>query len=113
MGAADTLEGHTVTETFRSGRNLLTPHAPTSYPGLQVIRPGRWDMSLIMAGTGQTVVALGGERVFAYETVDGGRAQGFELRAGDRATVVRMGLAYGLAEWRIERRARTAPDVSS
>lgn len=75
------------------------------------MRQGRWDMSLIMASTGQTIVGLGGERVFAYETVDGGHAQGFELRAGDHATLVRMDLAFGLAEWRIER-ARTATDVS-
>ena len=90
-------------EILQGGRNVLTPHASDAYPELRVIRPGRWDLSLILPEPGQTIRALGGERVFAYETVDGGRAQGFELRAGDRATLVRKDLPYCLAEWRIER----------
>jgi hypothetical protein len=92
-------------ETVYSGRNVLTSHPAESYPGLQVIRPGRWDLSLIVPTPGQTIVALGGEKVFAYETVDGGRADGFELHPGDRATLLRRDLEYCLAEWRIERSA--------
>jgi hypothetical protein len=92
-----------VTETLQAGRNVLTPHAAVAYPELQVIRPGRWDMSLIVPSPGQTIEALGGETVFGYETVDGGRAAGFVLGPGDRATLVRRDLPYCLAEWRIER----------
>jgi len=78
-------------ETFRSGRNALTPQPADLYPGLRVIRPGRWDLSLIVPNPGQTIVALGGEEVLAYETADGGRAEGFVLRAGDRATLAWTG----------------------
>ena len=97
------------TEVIYSGRNVLTGHSAEAYPGLQVIRPGRWDLGLIVPSPGQTIVALGGEKVFAYETVDGGRAAGFELRPGDRATLVRRDLEYCLAEWRIERSASARP----
>ncbi|MCL4821067.1 MAG: hypothetical protein KJ067_18170 [Vicinamibacteria bacterium] len=90
----------------RAGRNLLTPHGPESYPGLRVIRPGGWPESLIAPADGQTVVALGGEHCYPYETVDGGRAEGFELAAGDRATSVHLGPPHHLAEWRIVRGAR-------
>jgi hypothetical protein len=95
--------GGGTSEMFRSGRAVLTPHSIDSYPGLRVIRPGRWDLSLILPRPGQTIVALGGERTIAYETVDGGRAQGFELREGDQAHLIRSDLEYCLAEWQIER----------
>jgi hypothetical protein len=90
-------------EVVRGGRNVLTSHSAESYPGVLVVRPGEWDLSLIVANDGQTFVALGGEKVYPYETVDGGRAQGFELRPDDRATLVRSDLPFCFAEWRIER----------
>lgn len=92
----------------RGGRNLVTTHGPESYPGLLVVKPGPdWQVWVIVPEDGQTVRAVGGERTYGYETVDGGRAEGFELRAGDRATLVRSGLPFSLVEWRIER-ARAA-----
>ncbi len=91
-------------ETCRSGRNVLTPHPGAAYPGVEVLRPGpEWELGLIVPAEGQTIVALGGERTYAYETVDGGRAEAFELRPGDRATLVRRSLRFAVAEWRIER----------
>lgn len=90
-------------EVLVGGRNLLTPHRAAAYPGVRVIQPGAWDERLIVASEGQTIVALGGERAYAYETIDGGRAEGFVLRAGDHATLVRPDLPYQLAEWRIVR----------
>jgi hypothetical protein len=91
-----------VTRTLRSARNLLTPHEPESYPGLLVVKPGpEWDTFVIVPEDGQTIRALGGEKVYGYETVDGGRAEGFELREGERATLVRSGLPFSLVEWRI------------
>lgn len=90
-------------EVVRGGRNVLTDHPAEDYPGLLVVRPGQWDQSLIVPSAGQGFVALGGEKVYAYETVDGGRAQGFELRPGDRATVVALELPFAFAEWRIQR----------
>jgi len=91
-------------ETFHSGRNLLTPHGPERYPGLLVVKPGpAWEVFVIVPEDGATIVARGGEKVYAYETFDGGRADGFELRPGDQATVRRSGLPYALVEWRVER----------
>ena len=91
-------------ETFRAGRNLLTAHGPDSYPGLLVVKPGTgWEVHIIVPEDGAIIVARGGEKVYAYETVDGGRADGFELRPGDRATLVRSGLPFSLVEWRVER----------
>ncbi len=94
-----------MSRVFRSGRNLLTPHGPDDYPGLLVVKPGaEWTTFVIVPEDGETVVARGGEKVYAYETVDGGRAEGFELRPGDRAHLVRSGLPMALVEWRVERR---------
>ncbi len=92
-------------ERLRAGRSVLTTHPATAYPGLRVTRPdAHWgEVSLIAAGQGQTILALGGERVYGYETVDGGRADGFLLGPGDRATVLRTGLPFALYEWEIER----------
>jgi len=93
-----------VKRTLQSARNLLTPHGPGSYPDLLVVKPGpEWDTFVIVPQDGQTILALGGEKVYGYETVDGGRAEGFELGRGDRATLVRSGLSFSLVEWRIER----------
>lgn len=93
-----------MSETFVGGRNLVTPHGPKLYPGLLVVRPGpEWTVAVIVPETGQTIVARGGERLYGYQTVDGGCAQGFELQEGDRATLVRSGLPFALAEWRVER----------
>ena len=95
-----------MTETFRSGRNLLTTHGPDAYPGLLVVKPGPdWDVFVIVPEDGATVEARGGEKVYAYATVDGGSADGFELRPGDRATLSRSGLPYSLVEWIVERAA--------
>jgi hypothetical protein len=92
-----------VTRTYRSGRNLLTPHGPEAYPGLLVVKPGtEWDTFVIVPEDGDTIVGRGGEKIYAYETVDGGRAHTFELREGDRATLVRSDLPYSLVEWRVE-----------
>ncbi len=91
-------------ETYTAGRNLLTPHGVDAYPGVRVVHPGpEWTVSIIVAHEGQTILALGGEEVYAYETVDGARAQGFSLRRGDRATLVRSELPHQFAEWRIDR----------
>jgi hypothetical protein len=93
-----------VVETARGARNLVTPHAPDSYPGFLVVRPGPgWRLWIIVPEDGQTIEAQGGEEAYGYTTVDGGRAQGFVLRAGDRATLVRSGLPHAFVEWRIER----------
>ena len=93
-----------MSRVFRSGRNLLTPHGPEDYPGVLVVKPGpEWDTFVIVPDDGATIAARGGEKVYAYETVDGGRAEGFELRPGDRATLVRSDLAFALVEWRVER----------
>lgn len=93
-----------MSETYQAGRNLLTPHGPEGYPGLLVVRPGeRWAVHVIVPEDGATIVARGGEKIYAYETVDGGRADGFELHPGDRATLVRSGLPFSLVEWRVER----------
>jgi len=91
-------------ETFVAGRNLHTPHDGEAYPGIRTVRPGpRWSATILCAKPGQTVAALGGEHCFAYETPDGARAEAFELRAGDRATLVRWDLPGWLGEWRVER----------
>jgi hypothetical protein len=91
-------------EIVHAGCNLLTTHGAEDYPGLLVVRPGAaWETAIIVPKEGDTVVARGGEKVYAYDTVDGGHADGFELRPGDRATLVRLNLPFSLAEWRIER----------
>jgi hypothetical protein len=93
-----------VTRTYRSGRNLLTPHGPEKYPGLLVVKPGpEWDTFVIVPEDGSTIRACGGEKTYGYETVDGGRAHAFELEPGDRATLVRSGLPFAFAEWKVER----------
>ena len=94
-------------EVYRSGRNLLTTHGPEEYPGLLVVKPGTgWDVFVIVPEDGSTVVARGGERVYGYETADGGRADAFELHPGDQATLARSGLPFSLVEWTVERRSR-------
>ena len=71
---------------------------------VEVVKPGpEWDTFVIVPEDGQTLRAIGGEKVYGYQTIDGGRAEGFELQAGDSATLVRSGLSYALVEWRIER----------
>jgi hypothetical protein len=91
-------------ERVVGGRNLLTPHDPESYPGLLVVRPGpRWEVCVIVPNDGETIVGRGGEETYAYATVGGGRAGGFSLRPGDRATLLRSGLSHSMVEWRIER----------
>lgn len=91
-------------ERYVGGRNLLTTHGPEAYDGLLVVKPGPlWSVSVIVPEEGQTIGARGGEKVYGYETTDGGRAQGFELAPGDRATLVRAGLAHSMVEWRVER----------
>jgi hypothetical protein len=90
-------------ELIRAGRCLLTPHPPEAYPGVRVVWPGPdWEEGLIVATEGQSFIALGGERIYAYETIGGVRAQGFVLEAGDQATALRTGLPAHLVEWRIE-----------
>jgi len=91
-------------ESFVAGRILMTPHATEDYPGLQVVRPGPlWSLGLLVVEDGQSFVARGGERVYPYQTRDRVRADGFELHAGDRVTLVRSGRPAFLVEWRVER----------
>lgn len=91
-------------ETYTAGQNLLTRHPPESYRGVVVVRVApHHGESFICPGDGQTFRALGGEKIYGYETPAGVRAQGFSLRAGDRATRVRSDLPSFLCEWRIER----------
>lgn len=93
-----------MTETYRAGRNLLTPHDAAAYPGLRVVKPGpAWRHSLLVPAGGQTVVARGGERVLAYVTVSGVEAAGFELRPGDRARMAAWDLPGSLVLWEIDR----------
>jgi hypothetical protein len=93
-----------VAESYRASRNVLTPHAPADYPGLTVVVPGPgWEIAVICPRDAESFVARGGERVYAYETPGGGRADGFLLRAGDRATLGTARLPHGLWEWRVER----------
>jgi hypothetical protein len=93
-------------ETLRGGRNLVTPHQAEAYPGLLVVRPGpEWRVSVIVPDVGQTVVGRGGERLYAYQTIDGAEAAGFTLAQGDRATLVRAGLPNAFVVWRLERAA--------
>lgn len=96
-------------ETCLGGRNVVTVHPPQAYPGLWVVKPGPlWSVFVIVPEVGQTIVARGGEKTYAYETVDGGRAEALELRPGDRATLVRADLPFSFCEWRVER-APSAP----
>lgn len=91
-------------ETIRGGRNLVTPHRPGDYSDVLVLKPGpEWEVSVIVPEVGQTIVGRGGERLYAYQTIDGGEAAGFTLAPGDRATLVRAGLPHAFAEWRVER----------
>jgi hypothetical protein len=89
---------------YTASLNPLTPHDCDRYEGLLVVKAGpQWAYNVIVPNDGQTIVALGGERVLAYKTPTGGVAEGFELRPGDRATRTKSGLPFHLAEWRIER----------
>jgi len=91
---------------LRGGLNVVTPHAPEAYPGLQVVRPGSWRYAVIVPRDGDTIVARGGETLYGYRTPDGGVADGFRLEPGDRATRVRSDLPWSMAEWRVERSGR-------
>jgi hypothetical protein len=93
-----------VAETYRAGVHLVTVHPPESYPGLLVVRCGpKWLDWVIVGQVGQTMTARGGEQAYGYTTADGVQADGFTLRAGDRATIVRGDLPASLVEWEIER----------
>lgn len=95
-------------ESYRGARNVLTLHPPDRYPGLLVVKGGpAWRVWVIVPEDGQTIAAVGGERVSAYETADGGRADGWELAPGDRATLLRSGLEHAFAAWRVERASET------
>ena len=92
-------------ETFIAGKNLHTAHPGEAYAPIRAIRPGPgWSVTILVPVEGQAFTALGGEYCRAYETPDGGRAQGFTLQAGDRATLVKAGLAHQFVEWRVERK---------
>ena len=98
------VERAVVAETIIGPRNLMTPHGVDDYPGILVVRPGPgWDLAVIVPNEGETIVGRGGELNYSYDTIDGAHAQGFKLRSGDRATLVRSGLLHSLVEWRIER----------
>ena len=100
-----TTAAETGVEVLRGGRILVTPHHAADYPGLLVVRPGpEWQVWVIVPEVGQTIVGCGGERLYAYRTIDGACADGFTLEAGDRATLVRAGLEHSFVEWRLERR---------
>lgn len=94
-------------ERYRSGRNFLTPHPADAYPGLRVLKPGpEWRSWLIVPADGETVIGRGGERLLAYATPSGVRAEGFELRAGDRAHMMAWDLPASLVEWEVARAPR-------
>ena len=91
-------------ETFVGAVNLVTPHPASAYQGVLAVKPGPlWEVAVLVPNDGQTFVALGGERAYGYQTVDGGQAQEFELRKGDRATRLRSDLPHSMGEWRIDR----------
>jgi hypothetical protein len=91
-------------ETYLGALNLSTPHPPEAYPGIFVVRVGpEWSYAVICPQVGQTITARGGESACGYTTPEGGVAQPFSLRPGDRATLLRSGLEHQLCEWRIER----------
>ena len=92
------------TEHFRGSCNPMTPHGCDKYQGLLVVdvAPG-WPYNVIVPNDGETIVALGGERILAYKTPSGAVADGFTLRPGDRATRVRSDLPSHLAEWKVDR----------
>ena len=98
------------TEIYRGSCNPVTSHGCDAYRGLLVVdvAPG-WPYNVIVPNDGETIVALGGERIVAYTTPSGARAEGFVLRPGDRATRVRSELPHHLAEWRIERAETRRP----
>jgi len=97
-------------ETYRGSLNPLTPHACDQYGSLLVVTVGPgWEYNVIVPNDGDTIVALGGERIIAYTTPSGVVSDGFTLQPGDRATRVRSGLEAHLAEWRVER----AGEISS
>src|SRR5262245_44795336 len=89
---------------YNAGQNLLTPHGPSCYPGITVVRlaPHHAE-SFICPEDGQTIVALGGEKIYSYQTPTGASAQGFRLHKGDRATRVRSDLPFFLCAWRVVR----------
>jgi len=91
-------------EIYRGSLNPLTPHACDRYGALLVVEvaPG-WPYRVMVPKDGETILALGGERILAYTTPSGAVAEGFELRPGDRATRVRSDLPFHLAEWKVER----------
>jgi hypothetical protein len=97
-------------EILRGSLNPMTPHACDRYGDIVVVdvAPG-WPYNVIVPKDGQTIVALGGERILAYTTPTGAVAEGFELRPGDRATRVRSDLPHHLGEWRIERAEAAEP----
>jgi hypothetical protein len=93
-------------EILRGGGNVLTLHGVDDYPGLLVVQSSGWKVRVIVPADGQTIAALGGETLYAYELPNGVAAEGFTLAAGDRATRVRSDLPHSLSEWRLERAAR-------
>jgi hypothetical protein len=92
------------TEYYKGSCNPMTSHGCDEYGTLLVVdvAPG-WPYNVIVPKDGETIVALGGERILAYKTPSGAVADGFTLRPGDRATRVRSGLPSHLAEWKVER----------
>lgn len=92
------------TEYYTGSCNPMTPHGCDQYGSLLVVdvAPG-WPYNVIVPKDGETIVALGGERLLAYTTPSGAAADGFTLRPGDRATRVKSGLPSHLAEWKVER----------
>lgn len=98
------MDGAMKIEHYRGSRNPLTPHPCDRYGTLLVVSVGRgWPYNVIVPNDGDTIVALGGERVLGYTTPDGAVAEPFELRPGDRATRIRSDLPAHLCEWRISR----------
>ncbi len=93
----------TTVETLTASRNLMTRHAAAAYPGIRHVAIPGWDLFFLTPEPGQTVVAIGGEEAYAYETPSGARAAAIRLAAGDRATVVAWDGPAFLATWRVER----------
>ena len=93
-------------ERYTGSCNPMTPHACDAYGSILVVgvAPG-WPYNVIVPKDGETIVALGGERILGYTTPAGATAEGFTLGPGDRATRVKSGLPSHLAEWKVERAA--------
>lgn len=90
-------------EIYRGAHHLTTSHAKEQYPGLLVVVPFQWSFAVIVPQDGQTITAVGGERLIPFRRIKGDPAQGFTLAPGDRATRMHIDPSSSFAEWRVVR----------